>query len=337
MKVTALQSSRPLNVIIAAFLIAAGVLMGGASAHAESGQAFTISPPLLEMDATPGSVTRAKISLTNVSSGTLSMSVQTNDFGSKNETGEPNIIFDEGHETPYSMKNWITKPGDFTLKSKETRDLTVPIKVPSNAEPGGHYAVIRFTGTTPAGESQQVALSASIGSLVLLKVAGDIQQSAAVEDFYAATQKFEKRSFFESPPVSLVTRIRNTGNLHVKPSGTVVVKDMFGKEISTLRMNGDPSNPKDSPGSVLPQSVRRFDVTQPDGAFGRYTATMTLNYGDGKVLEKTTGYWVVPYRAILGVLLVTGLVVFGLIKGIKRYNAYIIEKAKKQSPDNSDK
>lgn len=333
MNVAAFRSLRRSTIIVLALCLATlGIAVSGVNAKAESGQAFTISPPLLEMEATPGDVLKAKISLTNVSSGTLSMSVQTNDFGSKNETGEPNIIFDENHDTPYSMKSWVSKPGDFILRSKETRDLVVPIKVPMNAEPGGHYAVIRFTGTTPAGESQQVALSASIGSLVLLKVAGDIQQSATVEDFYSATQKFEKSSFFESPPLSLVARIRNSGNIHIKPSGTVVVTDMFGKEVSTARMNGDPSDAKNTPGSILPQSVRRFDVPQKEGWFGRYTANMTLNYGDGKVLEKTTSFWVVPYRLILAVILVVGLAVFGLIKGIKRYNAYIIKKSSSQQP-----
>lgn len=294
---------------------------------AQSGQAFTISPPLLDMNATPGQTVNARIKLTNVSVGTLTMSAQTNDFGVKNETGEPNIIFDESQSTPYSMKNWIALPKDFTLKSKQTRELVVPITVPKNAEPGGHYVVVRFTGASEASDSNQVSLSASIGSLILLKVAGNISQQASVEDFYAATPKFEKQSFFETPPVELVARIRNGGNIHVKPTGTVTVKDMFGKEVKILRLNGDPADKKNAPGSILPQSVRRFNVALNDGSFGRYTATMNLTYGEGQSLQQTVSFWIVPYRLILVVVLLLTALIFGAIKGIKAYNAYIIKKA----------
>jgi hypothetical protein len=301
--------------------------------NAQSGQAFSLSPPLLELAANPGERIDATIKITNVSAGALEMTVQANDFGSKNETGEPNIIFDDIEPTPYTLKGWINLPETFMLESKETRTVTVPIDVPQNAEPGGHYGVIRFTGTSAENGDQQVSLSASIGSLVLLRVAGDIQQSAAVESFYTASSDFAETSFFESSPVTFVTRIRNSGNIHIKPTGTVVVKDMFGNETATLRMNGDPAAEKDPPGSILPQSVRRFDTALSDKMlFGRYTATMQLQYGDGKTLERTTTFWVVPYKPILVGIVLLGIAIFGAVWGLKRYNAYIITKAGKHGP-----
>lgn len=308
-------------------------------ANAESGQAFSISPPLLELNANPGETINAEIKLTNVSAGPLSMSAQTNDFGSKNETGEPNIIFDTDKNTSdrYTLKSWITTPKEFTLQSKQTLSLIVPITVPQNAEPGGHYAVVRFTGSSPAASPQQVALSASIGSLILLKVSGDIRQDAKVEDFYTAAPNFEKTSFFESSPVAFVTRIKNQGNLHIKPTGTVTIKDMFGKEVAAHRINGDPSKEKEQPGSILPQSVRRFDAVHKEGLFGRYTATMKLEYADGKTLEKSTQFWVIPYRAIIVGILILVILVTGLVMGVKRYNAHIIKKAMAAKQDTPPK
>ena len=141
---------------------------------------------------------QASIKLTNVSDGDLSITAQTNDFGSKNETGEPNIIFDDKEPTPYTLKGWVTTPEAFTLASKETKTISVPIAVPLTAEPGGHYGVVRFTGSNTTGGANDVALSASIGSLVLLRVSGDIKQDAQVEEFYSAATDFSKQSFFES-------------------------------------------------------------------------------------------------------------------------------------------
>jgi hypothetical protein len=294
---------------------------------AETGQAFSISPPLVELSADPGQKVTANIKLTNVSAGPLHITVQANDFGSKNETGEPNILFDENKETTYSLRRWVVTPQEFDLKSQETRTIAVPIQVPANAEPGGHYGVIRFTGTSEGG-SNDVSLAASIGSLVLLQVSGDIRQEAAVEDFYTAGVNFDKQSFFESTPLQFVTRIRNDGNIHVKPTGTVTVTDSFGNDISSLRINGDPNDEKQQPRSILPQSVRRFDTALQDKQlFGRYEATLDLTYADGKTLQQTTHFWVIPYRLILAGIAIAALVVFGLRWGIKRYNTYIVKKA----------
>jgi hypothetical protein len=293
---------------------------------AESGQAFSISPPLVELQADPGKTVNATIKLTNVSSGSLTMTVQANNFGSKNETGEPNILFDDV-ATPYTLKGWVGLPGGFELASKETRTLTIPITVPASAEPGGHYGVVRFTGVA-AGGLNEVSLSASIGSLILLQVSGNIKQQARVEDFYASTTKYEKTSFFETSPITFVTRIKNEGNIHIKPTGTVAVRDMFGKEVAVLRMNGDPTDEKNKPGSILPQSVRRFDAALKDSAtFGRYTATLSMSYGDDKTLQQETVFWVIPYKVILAGIGIVTVVVLGLIFGIKRYNAHIIKKA----------
>jgi len=305
-------------------------------AFAQSGQAFSISPPLLDLSADPGKNVTATIKLTNVSSGPLVISSQVNDFGSKNETGEPNIIFDN-KETPYSLKNWITPPAGFTLASKETRTVTVPINVPANAEPGGHYAVVRFTGTAKGEGQNQVSLSASIGSLVLLKVSGDVKQQAVVEEFYAAGKKYDKTSFFETGPIRLIARIKNEGNLHVKPTGTVVVTDSFGKDIATLRMNGDPAKEDDTPRSILPQSIRRFDtLLNEQNLFGRYKAVMNLSYGDGKTLTSTSYFWVIPYKMIIAIIALLVAIFFALRFGLRRYNAFIVRKASASPKENND-
>src|SRR5688572_1810721 len=74
--------------------------------RAENGQAFSISPPLLELKGDPGQTVTASIKLTNVSADELLMKAQFNDFAAKNETGEPNIIFDESDSTTYSLRHW---------------------------------------------------------------------------------------------------------------------------------------------------------------------------------------------------------------------------------------
>lgn len=307
----------------------ASAQQGAQSQPQTQGQAFTITPALIELSANPGDTTKATIKLTNLSASTLEIKSEANDFGSKNETGEPNIIFDANNETPYSLKKWISLSSNFSIKSKETKTIDFPIKVPKDAEPGGHYAVIRFTGTATAEDGSNVALSASIGSLVLLKVSGETKEKASIAGFYAAHSNFAQSSFFETPPISFVERLKNDGNVHVKPTGTVEVKDMFGNVVSTMRVNGDPSDTKNQPRSVLPQSIRRFDQTLKDKPmFGKYTAKLSVAYGDSQQkMEQTIEFWVIPYKQVIAAILGLAALIYLLIVGIKKYNAHIIRKA----------
>lgn len=298
----------------------------------QTGQAFTISPPLLELSADPGDTVSATLKFTNVSQGNLSVTTEYNDFGAKNETGEPNIIFDTEEGSPESLRNWIAAQGDFNVAAGETIEVTFPIRVPADAEPGGHYAVIRFTGTASGTDGNEVALSASIGTLVLLTVSGDIREEAGLEELYAAAPDFSRATLFENGPINIVERIRNTGNLHIRPTGELTVKDMFGNVVSTSRVNGSPDEEKNKPKSVLPGSVRRFDqkIDINNGwMFGKYDATVTLSYGTdaSKTLTGTTSFWVIPYRLItIGLFAAVALFFLSRFM-LQRYNERIIKKA----------
>ncbi len=315
--------------LIVSSLLTLSFVFFQARASAEAGQAFSISPPLIELKADPAQTTSAKIKFTNISNGELLIKMQFNDFGAKNETGEPNIIFDDNQNTGYSLRQWITSPAPFKINSKETKTIEFPINVPKDAEPGGHYAVIRFTGTAPDLEESGVALSASIGSLVLLQVSGDIKEKSSVVEFYSATPQFNKRSFFEMGPITFVERIRNEGNVHIKPTGTIEITNMFGQKVATQRINGDPAESKNAPKSILPQSIRRFEQTlNTPWLLGKYEAKINVSYGQNQPpLVATTTFWVIPYKLILLILITLVGLFFILRYSIKRYNAHIINKA----------
>lgn len=313
------------------YLIISVVMLGVfvQPAKAQSNQAFSISPPLVELKADPGQTVTASIKLTNVSDSTLRIQSHFNDFGAKDETGEPNIIFEESHTTVYSLRQWIASPEPFTIAPQETKTVDFLITVPHNAEPGGHYAVIRFSGSTPELEQNGVALTASIGSLVLLKVSGAINEKASITEFFTATQKFAQNNIFESGPITFVERIKNDGNVHLKPTGNIDIFNAFGQQVASLPVNGDPRDTNNPPRSVLPNSIRRFDQTWDSGfTLGYYRARVELTYGqDSKPLFATAVFWVIPYKTIGLGLLILIVLFFGGRFGLKKYNHYIIKKA----------
>ena len=290
---------------------------------ATAGQGLEISPPVLELNANPGQTVNASIKLRNITSGPLVVTGQADDFGAKNETGSPEILLNETGATRYSLKYWIASVPSLTLQSQQEQTLSIPIVVPANAEPGGHYGVIRFTGLPPNVSGSGVSLSASLGALVLMRVAGNIVEQLQNTQFFAS-QNGHTSSFFEYGPITLSERISNTGDVHVQPVGSVSVYDTFGRRIAQLPVNS-------LAGNILPGSIRRFDQTlNKRYLFGHYHATYSVVYGaNKKTLTSSMTFWVIPWRLIIIIIVLLLALVLLIREGLRRYNRYIIGHARR--------
>ncbi|MBP7806993.1 DUF916 domain-containing protein [Candidatus Saccharibacteria bacterium] len=302
-------------------LTIAFTLLVPVGARAQGGQGLEISPPLIELKTDPGKTVTTTIRVRNVTQDTLVTKSQTNDFVANGEDGKPKLLLEEDEKSPYSIKDWIVSIPTVTLKKGEQKPIKVTLRVPDNASPGGHFGVIRFTGTPPELEDTGVSLSASVGTLMLVNVSGNTSESAEISELYTA-QNGKQRSLFEYGPVTIVERIKNTGNVFFKPSGTIRVNNMFGREVQTFSVN-------ENGGNVLPGSTRKFEQELSNKLlFGKYTVQADIVYGEkNSIITESTSFWVIPYKLIaifLGAIL---LIVFF----IKRYNKYIVNKAQGKS------
>lgn len=289
-------------------------------------QGIQISPVLVDLNAEKSNSYSIKITVTNVTAGQLVLKAAVNDFKAKDESGNPEVILDDKDEDPtYSFKNWVVPIPSLTLKAKESRVVSVSVNVPTNAESGGHYGVIRFSGSPPGQADSNVSIAASVGVLVLARVNGTITEKLSLKDFYV--EKGGKRaSLAQNGPLSIMERIQNDGNVHVKPTGTITVKNMFGSTLATLPLS-DPAR------NILPKSTRKLsqDIKQ-KWLFGRYTARLDATYGyTNSVLTGSFSFWVIPYRLMLIVLITIVALVFLLRFLIRRYNQKIIAKANNNS------
>ncbi len=290
-------------------------------AQTNQGQGLEISPPLAELKTDPGKTVQAKIRIRNVTDQTLVVRAEVNDFTAAGEDGQPKLLLDGIEKSPYSLKEWITTISEVTLKSKEQKPVTITLQVPKGASPGGHYGVVRFTGTPPGVDGTGVSLSASIGALILVKVSGNVKEQAKIAELYTS-QNDKKRGFFEYGPITLSERIENTGNVHVKPSGTIRVTNMFGRETASFSLN-------EKGGNVLPVSVRKFEQQLNKRIlFGRYKFQADVVYGtENRIISDSTTFWVIPYKLIIMAIGAIILVYFG----IKKYNKHIVKKAQSKS------
>lgn len=290
------------------------------------GQALEIAPPVLNLTANPGETIKAELSLRDISKNKLIVSNQIDDFVANGEDGTPKLLIDSTETSPYSLKAWISPVAQITLSPKQVKPISITIKVPADAAPGGYYGVIRFSGKAPELKDTGVSLSASLGALVMLRVKGPVTEKLSLVEF-GTSQDNKTSSIFEFTPITFFERIKNEGNIHEQPTGQITVTDMFGKTIAGVNINMPPKN-------ILPKSTRKFEQPLDKTSlgnrvlFGKYTATIKVKYNStSETLTKAITFWVIPYKlialAIVGIIAAISILIFM----IKRYNQFIIRKA----------
>jgi hypothetical protein len=307
------------RLLAAAIVLLSLIVPLKALAQTNTGQGLEISPPLINLKADPGQVLHAKMGVRNVTTQTVAVKAQYDDFVAGGEEGQPKLLLDGSEKSPYSIKDWLSTPANEVLIPQQQKIIDITVTVPKDASPGGHYGVVRFTALPPDATDTSVSLSASIGSLILVNVSGAVTEKASIVEL-SASQHGKKRSLFEYGPITISTRVSNGGNIHLQPTGRIRVTNMFGSQAGSFEVNPNKGN-------VLPQSIRRFDqVLNRKLLFGRYKIQADLVYGtDKKIISSSATFWVIPYKLI--VLVVTGLAL--LVFLIRRYNKLILKRAQK--------
>lgn len=310
--------------------VAAIATLFGLSAHSVSAQSnvagavegLQISPVLVELNAKKSQTYTVPIKLTNVTTQDHTYYSAVNDFTAQDETGSPHILLDSTLPSTASIITWVSTINQISIKSGQSAIVNAQINVPADAEAGGHYGTLRFSGVAPTPQSAGIGLAASTGMLFLVRVDGAITEKASVASFNSETTDDKQTGFFEKAPLNFAVRIKNEGNVHIKPFGQILVHDMFGGLVATLPVNDQKAN-------VLPSSIRRFDVTLNNSwMLGHYTADLALGYGtSGQALTATTDFWVIPYKIVLVALIVLVTIIFILVRMVKVYNKRIITKA----------
>ncbi len=324
--------------LVLSVAMSAAVLLVAQQTHA-----ITVIPPSIELGGERGETIKASVTLFNESTSVITVDTSTLKVTSMNEQGEP--IFAE-QTTAADLATWIkVDKGPYTILPLKRMDVPIEIAIPSNADPGGHYASIVFTEKpqeTDAGGSQVTVLNA-VTSNLLLRVAGDIRESGSVKSFVTSDGKTN----YSHLPISFVTMISNDGNVHFKPTGKVTVRNMLGGTTTVIPFN-------ETNGIVLPHSQRKVDVTwekEPASgtgffgsfsnewknfALGPYTVELALTYGqlNDKTLSETVRVFVFPWRVLLLSVIVIVLVIWLIVMVVRQYNKWIIRQANSKGKKN---
>lgn len=293
-----------LSIILAGILTAVAFPLRiiAQSNNSQDKTTLSVTPPTFDLSANPGDTVKNSIKVQNVTDKPLSIKTAIKNFEPVGTQGDVGLTDDSGQ---YSLASWIhVTPGSSVLQPKESKVFNFSIDIPKNAEPGGKFGSIVFQ-TAPGSDKTAVGVSQQIGTLLLLRIAGDAKESAHIVSMQADRDA-------EGQSVIYKTLIANDGNVQVKPIGSITVTNMFGKKITTMPFGGK---------YVIPGAQREFDNTwnHKGVLFGKYTATLTLLYGTkNTTLTATTSFISIPWKLISIILLAIVLLGFVLWKSRKR-------------------
>lgn len=301
------------------------------SEAATGGNGLRVSPVRTDIQIEPGQTKTVTVNVTNVTSVPATLKTIINDFtANKDESGNPAILLDENqYASSNSLKRYIQPGGEFTLQPGQNKAVPVVISIPKNAAGGGYFATVRFApaGTQSRSQNQNVSLAGSVGSLILVKVPGDIKESLSIASFQTVQDKRVSSIFFNNKNIEAVVRFQNNGNIQLQPFGKVLLRSSSGKILYQANVNN--TNP---PGNVLPDSIRKFPVPLKNvGGIGKYKIEGNFGYGTGgQLLSATNTFYVIPVVYIyllLGLVLLVLFLIFVLPKMIRSYNQRVIRRA----------
>ncbi len=266
--------------------------------------AVSLSPTTFELSANPGDKIVNYIRVYNDQDIPIGVTMEIENFTASGEEGR--VVIEKSEETSnFSLASWVrVTPTDFTIAPHSFHQVEYTVSVPLKAEPGGHYGSILVTVVGAGTNGTGLGISQKLASLLLLNVAGQVKEGMLVRDFSAP-------AFSEYGPVNMVARFENTGSIHLKPRGFVIIKNLFGKQVAQL----------DIPQSnILPETVRRVEIPWTEKySFGKYEATLTAIYGStNEPLTSSVSFWVIPWKIASVVLLAVLLLIFIFYRSRRR-------------------
>ncbi len=302
-------------------------MVKAANPPAPSSLGLTVSPPSYELSANPGDVIEDQIRITNESASAVTFEVEVQDFKVEGTEGSVDVANDS---TPSSASKWFSFPKAlFKLNSKESTFVAFKITVPKSAEPGGHFSSILFRPKVVADSTSTGAkVIQRVGSLILMRVSGDIKENGAISKLSTKTfvgqwnevigsdgktkilvaneEKLDEerpRWWFSQGPVAFDVSFKNSGNVHFKPAGTLTIYNMFGRKVETLTLDAR---------NVFPSGERRITVIWPQKSLWGfwYKAQVAAVYGSqNKVLTAETHFIGFPFALFIAIVVIFFLLI----------------------------
>ncbi len=251
---------------------------------------LALTPLVFDLKGKPGEIVEGEVRVLNPSyDATVTVKMSAEDMFPEGEEGRVILQLPPDEKTSLALSQWISfVPEVFDLAPREEKAVKFRIKIPENADPGGHYAGILagvHSGALP--EETGVAIVTRVASLILLAVEGEMKEDLRVVEFSSP-------SYLEYGPINFVLRFENKGTVHVRPNAEIKIEDIYGREIARLSVDSR---------NILPKAVRKFETSwNQKWLWGiRYRAILSGTYGrygnaTNKIEPVVIVFWAFPWK-----------------------------------------
>ena len=315
--------------------------LGIARAQTPSTYDVTVSPVFFDLSTNPGSLVSDRIRVRNNTSSPLPIKIEV-----KRLTGDENGALTLKDTSDDNSLSWIKfESTRIVAKPLEWTNIPFKIEVPTSAAYGYYYAVSLTQDKLEGSKTTGATITGAAAIPILLNVR---KEGARAE---AKILKFSVNSYVnEYLPEDFSVLIENTGNVHIHPRGNIFITNGVDKNIGILDVNPFLSN-------IIPQTKKEFTSSWSNGfivrenvledgqvkldkngkevkklkinwnkltefRLGKYTANMVLVYDNGLrdvPLEASLSFWIIPYKVIIGAIIVLVAAFFILRFFLRRY------------------
>ncbi len=282
--------------------------------------------PRRDFTVKPGESYSDKLYISNLSlTQALEVQVSIVDFGAQNETGVPAISLDEKvPETAWSIKPFTKVQNEVSVEPGKSTYIPITVTIPKNQGAGSYYSAVRYVAVNPETK-QRVNIAASTASLIFVTVPGQTKEKLTLKQFGAwesnadlTNGKF-KSFYLGSSPKEFAYRLQNEGNVAESPSGSILIKNIFGKTTKEIA-NVNPKRQltligqtrrvqvciKADTADAQAQNANAAQTQKCDNPGlwpGRYTANLSLFYGangnNTQDIYAAASFWYFPWWSVV--------------------------------------
>ena len=343
-------------------MVTSGLLPGsGVLVHADTAAPLgdfnlQVTPSPLVTTVKPGTKSSIELKIRNGSTASEQLKIEPRAFTLSNDSTDVKLQ----DTTPPDIADWISfSAPKFTLLPGQWYTEDIVFNVPKGAGFSYSFALVisRQNVPKPTGGTRLINGSLAVFTLVNVDRPG-ATSSLSVNKFSASKKAYDYL------PATFSVRFHNTGNTIVQPYGNIFIQRGKSAPLASLPVN-------ETRGYILPGTQRTITskwtsgfpvyqtTTDANGKshqklvwnwaklsqlrIGRYTAHLVAVYnqaGRDVPIDGTVSFWVIPWKILLVLLVVVllvlfalGMLVWGIVRLIKRRRAkHIQKKEAKQNP-----
>jgi len=295
-----------------------------------------VSPSPLVATLKPGITTQLELKIHNSDNLATSLKIEPRSFGISSDSSQVHL----DDTAPPDIASWISfSQPTFTVQPGAFFTEEVKLAVPKDAGFSYSFALVISHQSDPKPTSGGRLIKGSVAIFTLL----NIDRPGAIRKIDIA-QFSSTKHVYEYLPTTLNVALKNSGNTIVQPYGNIYIQrgETSQHPLATLAVN-------DAKGYILPNTTRTLSsqwsngfpvyttITNADGTtkqhlswnwsklggfrIGKYTAQLVAVYNDGShdiPITGTVSFWVIPWKILLGLLVIILLFLFAIFTIIRK-------------------